>query len=77
MTYPHELAGRRALTPDELAEAWNIHPETVRRRLRSGKLQGFRIGEEWRIPISSIEAYEAENPEGSACFARPDQLAAS
>jgi excisionase family DNA binding protein len=61
------------VSPDELAEAWDVHQETVRRWLRSGELQGLKVGRQWRVPLAAVEAFEqANNREGSACFAQPD-----
>ncbi|MBU4479196.1 MAG: helix-turn-helix domain-containing protein [Candidatus Omnitrophica bacterium] len=36
-------------TVDEVAEALKIHPYTVRRLCREGKLPCFKIGGQWRF----------------------------
>lgn len=36
-------------TPDEIAEKIKVSEQTVRRYLRDGKLEGFKIGNNWRI----------------------------
>ena len=38
------------LTPEELAEALRVSPETVRRWLRTGEVRGQRAGKQWRVP---------------------------
>ncbi len=38
------------LTPEELAEALRVSPETVRRWLRTGEVKGQRAGRLWRVP---------------------------
>lgn len=40
----------RLYTPKEVAEILTIHPITVFKWLRNGKLQGVRVGSLWRIP---------------------------
>ena len=42
------------LTADEVAKHLRIHPYTVRRLAREGKLPGFRIGGQWRFNRSQI-----------------------
>lgn len=37
------------LTPQQAATRIGFHPESVRRMLRDGALQGFHIGSRWRI----------------------------
>ena len=37
-------------TPEEIARALKVSPETVRLRLRRGELTGVRFGRSWRIP---------------------------
>jgi len=49
----------RALTTEELAAVWNGRPWTVRQWLRTGKLVGYRISNEWRVdPADAIEFWE-------------------
>ncbi len=44
------------LTVDEVAEKLKIHPETIRRWLREGRLDGYRISRKggWRIRQESV-----------------------
>jgi len=43
------------LTAEEVATYLRIHPYTVRRLAREGKLPGFRIGGQWRFKKESFE----------------------
>jgi excisionase family DNA binding protein len=50
----------KLLTVDHLAEGWQCSPESVRRLVRAKKLRVMRpVGRCIRIPIESIEAWEA------------------
>lgn len=43
------------LTVKEVAAAMAVRPATVRAWLRSGRLQGVRIGRAWRVPASAVK----------------------
>ncbi len=45
------------LTPEEVAEKLKLHPDTVKRLLRQGKIPGVKIEGSWRISISELNAY--------------------
>lgn len=47
-------------TIDELAEYLRVHPTTIYRLLRQGRLPGFRVGGNWRFRRSLIEQWQAE-----------------
>ncbi len=53
------------LTPDEVAGKLHVTRRTVYTWLRSGKLQGHRIGGVWRIPRSAIDAPYEISPNSS------------
>ncbi len=36
-------------TADQVAELLNIHPKTVRKYIREGKLRATKVGKQWRI----------------------------
>lgn len=44
------------LTPDQVAARLQLHPETVRRQLKSGVLRGVRRGRVWRVPESALSS---------------------
>jgi hypothetical protein len=48
------------LTPAELARRWRWHPESVRRWTRLGKLPVVKVSRRTLIPLSAIEALEAD-----------------
>lgn len=50
----------KILTVEEVAAILNLSPEVIRRKLRSGEINGFKTsptGGEWRIYQSAVEAY--------------------
>ena len=55
-------------TVNEVAEMLSVHPETIRRNLKSGKLKGHKVGKDWRVEESAIRQFltgenEEENKE--------------
>ncbi len=48
---------RDVLTVLETASALNLHPETVKRFCRIGKLHGEKVNGGWLIPRTEIEAF--------------------
>lgn len=42
-------------TIDELAKALKLHPYTVRRLCREGKVPGFKFGGQWRFEKKELE----------------------
>jgi excisionase family DNA binding protein len=38
------MTGKRLLTVEQVADRLQVHPETVRRWLRAGRLRGVRLG---------------------------------
>lgn len=53
---PHE----EMLTVKEVSAVLKLHPETVRRWIKSGRLKAVSMGSDkggWRIPASEIERY--------------------
>ncbi len=44
-------------TVEEVAEALKLHPYTVRRLCREGKIHGFKIGGQWRFRKEEIETW--------------------
>ncbi len=53
-------------TIKELSEHLRVHPTTIYRLLRQGRLPGFRVGSNWRFNRAAIEQWErlqaAESP---------------
>jgi excisionase family DNA binding protein len=50
---------RATFTVDELAARWGVHRRTVVREIERGRLVALRIANVLRIPIASVESYEA------------------
>jgi len=57
------------ITLGDAARLWKCHPETLRRKVRTGELRAFRIGRHWCISaaaarnfLSTVES-PAQNPE--------------
>jgi excisionase family DNA binding protein len=44
-------------TVDEVAQRLNLHPRTVRRYIREGRLKGKRIGKEYRITRTDLDEF--------------------
>ncbi len=42
-------------TIEEVAEALRLHPYTVRRLCREGKIPGFKFGGQWRFKREDID----------------------
>jgi excisionase family DNA binding protein len=46
------------LTITELSEHLRVHPTTIYRLLRQGRIPGFRVGSSWRFSRRAIENWE-------------------
>jgi excisionase family DNA binding protein len=44
-------------TPEEIAARLNLKLRTVWKWLKAGKLKGVKMGREWRIPDSDLQAF--------------------
>jgi len=47
------------MTPEEAAQYLRVHPSTVYRNLRSGRLPGAKVGQQWRISKAVLDRYLA------------------
>jgi excisionase family DNA binding protein len=45
-------------TIKELSDHLRVHPTTIYRLLRQGRLPGFRVGSNWRFNRGAIERWE-------------------
>ncbi|TQM94129.1 helix-turn-helix domain-containing protein [Roseinatronobacter monicus] len=58
----------RPLNPEQLADRWSCSAEMVRKLVKQGKLDGFRVGSLYRILSDSILEYEkCQNSKSDAC----------
>jgi excisionase family DNA binding protein len=44
-----EIMENNILTVDQVAEILELHPKTIRRFIREGKLKATKIGKQWRV----------------------------
>ena len=45
-------------TAEEIATYLRVHPYTVKRLARAGKIPGFRVGYQWRFDVKEIEEWK-------------------
>lgn len=45
-------------TADEIAKYLRVHPYTVKRLARAGKILGFKVGDQWRFDVQAIEEWK-------------------
>jgi len=48
----------RTYTAKEIAKYLRVHPYTVRRLARAGKIPGFKVGDQWRFDVKEIEEWK-------------------
>lgn len=58
MAKPKEI-----MTVREVAEFLDVHPMTIYKYARQGKIPGFKIGVDWRFNRKSIERWVIEKEE--------------
>ncbi|MBI3924554.1 MAG: helix-turn-helix domain-containing protein [Armatimonadetes bacterium] len=45
-----------SLSVKEVAERLKVHISTIRRLLQSGRLEGFKVGRQWRVPETALQS---------------------
>ncbi|MBF6568723.1 MAG: helix-turn-helix domain-containing protein [Candidatus Binataceae bacterium] len=53
MTYDES----KVMTVKELSGYLKVHPSTIYRQLRRGRLPAFKVGSDWRFNIESIDRW--------------------
>lgn len=48
-------------TVDQIAKMLNIHPKTIQRYIREGKLRATKIGKSWRISGHDLSCFTEKN----------------
>jgi excisionase family DNA binding protein len=43
---------------EEIAKYLRVHPYTVKRLARAGKIPGFKVGGQWRFDVKEIEEWK-------------------
>jgi excisionase family DNA binding protein len=49
----------RVYTVPEICERLQLHPDTVRAWIASGRLDAFKVGRRWRVPREALKASDA------------------
>jgi excisionase family DNA binding protein len=68
---------RHLYTADEVAELLNLHVKTIRRYVRDGRLKARRIGKEYRIARTDLDAFAGDTRPANLEVARSRQVTAS
>ena len=51
MTAEEVIAGAEEITVSDASQLMGLHPNSVRNQLRSGHLEGRRVGREWVVYV--------------------------
>lgn len=58
-----DRAKKAVMNVREVSEYLDIHPQTVYKYTREGKIPAFKIGDDWRFYTASIEKWIKEKEE--------------
>jgi excisionase family DNA binding protein len=61
------------ITPEEAAHLLRVNTHTVYRALRAGKLPGGKVGNQWRISRTALEAHLQGRSASSAVSSIPTE----
>ena len=56
--HPHYAKRSEFLTVAEVAQRWQLHPESVRRMIRQGRVPRIIVGRQNRVALNTVEAFE-------------------
>jgi excisionase family DNA binding protein len=60
------ISGNEVLTAKQVSQILHLHPSTIYKLTRQGKIPGFRIGSDWRFRADVIERWiEAQSTDVS------------
>ena len=48
------------MTLEEVANYLRVHPSTIYRLVKRGKLPAFKVGSDWRFNVESIDRWRLE-----------------
>lgn len=51
------IEDRKVMTVKELSDYLKVHPSTVYRQLKRGRLPAFKVGSDWRFNLESIDRW--------------------
>jgi excisionase family DNA binding protein len=57
---PMKAVHNQILTVRELSDYLRVHPTTVYRLLKGGKLPAFKVGSDWRFNVESIDRWRQQ-----------------
>ena len=70
--FPHSLKSFEPFLNSEQAAALvKIHPKTLQRLARIGRVHGYRIGKLWRFRASDLASWSDEAGQMTGSFAMP------
>jgi excisionase family DNA binding protein len=55
-----KLEGSKVLTVKELSDYLKVHPSTIYRQLKRGRLPAFKVGSDWRFNVESIDRWRLD-----------------
>ena len=70
------MAEHQLLTVEEAAAYLRVTPATVYRLLRAGKLPGVRVGRQWRVRRTALDAHLTAPPPQAVSPLRGGEAAA-
>ena len=50
------IEDHKVMTVKELSGYLKVHPSTIYRQLKRGRLPAFKVGSDWRFNVESIDA---------------------
>jgi excisionase family DNA binding protein len=53
------MENKSLLDVTALSALWRLHPESIRRLIRAGRLPAVRFGRRLRIGLEAVQAYES------------------
>ena len=63
-----KIDGSRVLTVKELSDYLKVHPSTIYRQLKRGRLPAFKVGSDWRFNIESIDRWRLDQDHLKVAF---------
>lgn len=64
----------RVMTLREVADFLKVHPNTIYRLARTGKLPAFKVGTDWRFQRSAVDAWASRKSSRPAAPAPEDEV---
>ena len=71
---PEDAQPMELLTPNELSSILKLHPFTVTRLAREGKLPAFKVGGVWRFRKDEFERWIASRTNNRIGYRRRDRV---